>query len=65
MRRWVLAMLCALLLVGATASGALACGRGHLAPMHVTASGHDFIVLDPGTTTMNGTATTMARISSV
>lgn len=51
MRRFALAMLCALLLVGGSVSGALATTT----KVHVSAAGHGFIVLDPGVWTMNGT----------
>lgn len=51
MRRIILAMVCALLLVGSTASGALATTTR--IPTHTSNPG--WIVLNPGTTTVNGT----------
>jgi hypothetical protein len=51
MRRLVLALLCALLLVGGSVSGALATTTR----IHVSTPGHSMTVLDPGMQSMNGT----------
>jgi hypothetical protein len=50
MRRIALAVLCALLLVGGSTSGALATTTR----IHVATAGHTAVPLHPGTTTMNG-----------